>query len=171
MEHVSSKSKLMGLNFADADCIAAIGGSRGIDHEVITEQMCRKGFRPISLIDKSAVISKYASLGRCVQILAGAVIGPYVAIGDFSIVNIGSCVPHGCLIGPRTHLAPGVSLGGEVVIEADVFVGINAFILTRCRFGRGLSSQPVLFVVTKDDPLDTTVVGVPARPIVRELIY
>lgn len=170
LEHVSSKLKLMGLNLADVDCIAVIGGHRGIDRKVITEQMCRKRFRPISLIDKSAVISKYASPGRCVQILAGAVIGPCVTSADFSILNIGACVPHGCLIGSRTHLALGVSLGGEVVIEADFFVGNNASTLPRCRIGRW-AVVAAGAVVTKDVPPDTTVVGVQARPIVSELAY
>lgn len=154
------------LNPSDIDCIAAIGGAHGEAREAMTLFMESYGFRPRSLIHKSAMISPNANIGKCVQLLAGSIISSFSSIGDYSIVNTGASVDHDCAIGRKCHLAPRAALAGEIVIEDNVFVGTNATILPRLRICSG-SIVGAGAVVTKDVASGTVVVGNPARFIVE----
>ena len=153
------------LNPSDIDCITAIGGAHGEAREAMTLFMESHGFKPRSLIHKSAIISPCADIGRNVQLLAGSIIGPFASVGDYSIINSGANVDHDCTIGRNCHLAPRAALAGEITVEDNVFVGTNATILprlhicSRATVGAGA-------VVTKDVSPGALVVGNPARAIV-----
>ncbi|MFM8525486.1 MAG: hypothetical protein ACKOCM_07695, partial [Cyanobacteriota bacterium] len=75
------------LNPSDIDCITAIGGAHGEARETMTLFMESHGFKPRSLIHKSAMISPCANIGKNVQLLAGSIIGAFATIGDYSIIN------------------------------------------------------------------------------------
>jgi sugar O-acyltransferase (sialic acid O-acetyltransferase NeuD family) len=154
------------LNPADIDCIAAIGGGNGEARETMTRFMESHGFKPRSLIHKTAIISPTADVGRNVQLLAGSVIGAFVSIGDCSIINSGANVDHDCTIGRSCHLAPRAALAGEIRVEDNVFIGTNATILPRLRIGSG-ATVGAGAVVTKDVSIGAVVAGNPARPLVR----
>ncbi|MCT0216851.1 acetyltransferase [Synechococcus sp. CS-1330] len=154
------------LRPVDIDCIAAIGGGNGKARESMTQFMESHGFRPRSLIHKTAIISRTADIGRNIQLLAGSIIGPFASIGDYSIINSGANVDHDCTIGRNCHLAPRAALAGEVTLEDNVFVGINATILPRLRIGSG-ATVGAGAVVTKDVSTGVVVTGNPARPLVR----
>jgi UDP-perosamine 4-acetyltransferase len=158
--------KTQGLEPADIDCVAAIGGSNGHARESITKLMESYGFISRKVLHKSAVISPLAKLGRSVQIMAGSIIGPFASIGDFTMINSGANVDHSCVIGQSCHLAPRAALAGEVVVEDSVFIGINATVLPRLRIGKG-ATVGAGAVVTRDVPNGTVVAGNPARPILR----
>jgi sugar O-acyltransferase (sialic acid O-acetyltransferase NeuD family) len=154
------------LRPADIDCIAAIGGGNGEARETMTQFMESHGFRPRSLIHKTAIISRTADLGKNIQLLAGSIIGSFASIGDYSIINSGANVDHDCAIGKNCHLAPRAALAGEVTVEDNVFVGINATILPRLRIGSG-ATVGAGAVVTKDVSNGVVVTGSPARPLVK----
>jgi len=151
---------------SDIDCIAAIGGANGEARKKMTLFMEAHGFKPRSLIHKSAIISPCASIGKNVQVLAGSIIGAFASIGDFSVINTGVNVDHDCIIGRNCHLAPRAALAGEITIEDNVFVGTNATILPGLRICSG-STIGAGAVVTKDVALGAVVTGNPAHPIVR----
>jgi sugar O-acyltransferase (sialic acid O-acetyltransferase NeuD family) len=154
------------LNPADIDCIAAIGGGNGEARETMTQFMESHGFTPRSLIHKTAIISPTADIGRNIQLLAGSIIGAFVSIGDYSIINSGANVDHDCTIGRNCHLAPRAALAGEITVEDNVFVGTNATILPRLRIDSG-ATVGAGAVVTKDVSTGVVVAGNPARPLVR----
>lgn len=154
------------LRPADIDCIAAIGGGNGEARESMTQFMESHGFRSRSLIHKTAIISRTADLGRSIQLLAGSIIGAFASIGDYSIINSGANVDHDCTIGRSCHLAPRAALAGEVTVEDNVFVGINATILPRLRIGSG-ATVGAGAVITKDVSNGVVVTGNPARPLVQ----
>lgn len=154
------------LRPADIDCIAAIGGGNGEAREAMTQFMESHGFRPKSLIHKTAIISRTADIGRNIQLLAGSIVGSFASIGDYSIINSGANVDHDCTIGRNCHIAPRAALAGEVTVEDNVFVGINATILPRLRIGSG-ATVGAGAVVTKDVPNGVVVTGNPARPLVK----
>lgn len=154
------------LSPADIDCIAAIGGGNGEAREIMTQFMESHGFRPRSLIHKTAIISPTADIGRNIQLLAGSIIGAFASIGDYSIINSGANVDHDCTIGRNCHLGPRAALAGEITVEDNVFVGINATILPRLRIG-SRATIGAGAVVTKDVSTCVIVTGNPARPLVK----
>lgn len=154
------------LNPSDIDCIAAIGGAHGEAREKMTLFMEGHGFKPRSLIHKSVLISPTARIGKNVQLLAGAIIGAFASIGDYSIINTGANVDHDCTIGRNCHLAPRASLAGEITVEDGVFIGTNATILPRLRICAG-SIVGAGAVVTKDVAPGYVVAGNPAIPLVK----
>ena len=150
----------------DIDCIAAIGGDNGKAREILTEAMAKHGFKPRSVIHKSAIISATSRLGFNIQIMAGSLIGPFTSIGDFSIINSGASIDHDCIIGKSCHIGPRATLAGEVTVDDYSFVGANATILPR----KHIFQESVVgagSVVTKDVPAATVVAGNPAKPLVR----
>jgi acetyltransferase-like isoleucine patch superfamily enzyme len=91
-------------------------------------------------------------------------------IGKFFHGNIYSYVAHDCIIGDFVTFAPGVKCNGHVVIEDHAYIGTGVVI-------KDGTDKPIVIgqgavvgmgaVVTKSVPPGTTVVGNPARPLVR----
>jgi sugar O-acyltransferase (sialic acid O-acetyltransferase NeuD family) len=112
-----------------------------------------------------------------VRIGVGAILCPYVTltsnitIGRHFHCNLYSYVAHDCVIGDFVTFAPGVKCNGNVVIEDDVYVGTGAVIK------QGKPGSPLVIgrgaiigmgaVVTRNVAAGETVVGNPARPLVR----
>lgn len=113
-----------------------------------------------------------------VEIGQGALLSPFVTltsnirIGRCFHANLYSYVEHDCRIGDYVTFAPGVHCNGNVHISDHAYIGTGAFIR------QGRSDQPLVIgegavvgmgaVVTKDVPPGTTVVGNPARPLVKD---
>ncbi|MFK7837357.1 MAG: NeuD/PglB/VioB family sugar acetyltransferase [Sulfitobacter sp.] len=92
-------------------------------------------------------------------------------IGEHFHCNIYSYVAHDCQIGDYVTFAPRVSLNGRVVVQDNVYIGSDATILP------GQSDTPLVIgagaiigagaVVTKSVERGATVVGSPAKPLMR----
>ena len=112
-----------------------------------------------------------------VQLGEGAVLCPFVTltsnirIGQHFHANVYSYVEHDCVIGDYVTFAPGVKCNGNVRIEDHVYIGAGAIIK------QGLPGAPLVIgrgavvgmgaVVTKSVPPYVTVVGNPARPLIK----
>jgi UDP-perosamine 4-acetyltransferase len=124
------------------------------------------GFDLVTAIHPSAVVSRSSQIGYGVVIMPLAVVNAYARIGDLAIVNTGAIVEHDCVVGEAAHVAPRSVLGGQVTIGDRVFFGIGAVARPRSIIG----SQAIVgagAVVVGEIPAGETVVGTPARTLVR----
>lgn len=112
-----------------------------------------------------------------VQIGSGSILSPFVTltsnirIGKYFHANIYSYVAHDCVIGDYVTFAPSVRCNGNIVIEDHAYIGTGAVIK------QGTPERPLVIgrgavvgmgaVVTKSVPAGVTVVGNPARPLVK----
>jgi sugar O-acyltransferase (sialic acid O-acetyltransferase NeuD family) len=112
-----------------------------------------------------------------VSIGEGAILCPFVTltsnirIGKHFHANIYSYVEHDCVIGDYVTFAPGVKCNGNIRIEDHAYIGSGAVIK------QGKPGMPIVIgrgavigmgaVVTKSVPPFTTVIGNPARPMIK----
>jgi sugar O-acyltransferase (sialic acid O-acetyltransferase NeuD family) len=141
-------------------------GHNGI-REKIHNNLSQYLGNPINAIHPSAVISASVKLSDGIMIAANATLNPLVEIGRGVICNTSTSIDHECIIGDFTHIAPGVVLCGNVTVGKNSFIGANSVI----RQGINIGSNVIIgagTVVVKDVPDGATVVGNPARSIVKK---
>jgi sugar O-acyltransferase (sialic acid O-acetyltransferase NeuD family) len=113
-----------------------------------------------------------------VKLGEGAILCPFVTltsnirIGRHFHANLYSYVEHDCIIGDYVTFAPHVMCNGNVHIEDHAYIGAGAIIK------HGQPGRPLVIgrgavvgmgaVVTKSVPPGVTVVGNPARPLIKK---
>lgn len=122
------------------------------------------GFEPATVIHPSASISSFADIGKGTVIFANAVVNIHASLSECVIVNTGATVDHDCVIGEGVHLSPGVNLAGEVSVGKESWIGIGASVMQQINISENVMVGAGA-VVIRDVPGNTTVVGVPAKPI------
>ena len=100
------------------------------------------------------------------MIAANATLNPLVEIGRGVICNTSTSIDHECIIGDFTHIAPGAVLCGNVKVGRNTFIGANSVIRQGIIIGDNVTIGAGT-VVVKDIPDGATVVGNPAKNLVK----
>lgn len=124
------------------------------------------GLPLVTIIHPSSIISQFARLGNGSVVCAGAIINPFAEIGCGSIINTAASIDHDCKIADGVHVSPAAHLGGGVQVGKSTWIGLGASIKQCIRIGDN-SVVGMGAVVVRDVPSGVTVVGVPAREMIK----
>jgi sugar O-acyltransferase (sialic acid O-acetyltransferase NeuD family) len=122
----------------------------------------------------TSTISTFAHIGHydniiengC-NIMTGVIITNSVKISKGVLLNINSNIGHDSEIGQFTEVSPGVSISGNCKIGEFCNIGTNATILPKVKVGKNVTIGAGA-VVTKDVNDGETVVGIPAKPLIKK---
>lgn len=142
-----------------------VGGNQSTgDRRAVFERFSGHGYRFMTLVHPSAVVSPSATLGAGAQVMAGAVLQTSATIGPNTIINTRACVDHDCIIGGHVHVAPGAVLSGGVSVADRAHLGAGCVVIQGIRIGEG-ALVAAGAVVLRDVPALGRVAGNPAREI------
>lgn len=120
-----------------------------------------------NIIHSSAIISKSATLGVGIVVMAGCIINPRANLGNFVFLATGAQVEHDCDLCDYASISAGSVLGGYVKIGRMSALTLGVTVLDRVEIGEntvvGSGS-----LVTKSLPKNVLVYGSPAR-IIRSI--
>ena len=105
-------------------------------------------------------------VGPGALVCAGTIATVNVVIERFALVNLACTLGHECRVGAGSVLNPTVNVSGGVQIGSGVLVGTGAQLLQYVNIGDG-ATVGAGSVVNKQVAPGVTVVGVPAKPLVK----
>jgi sugar O-acyltransferase (sialic acid O-acetyltransferase NeuD family) len=122
------------------------------------------GFQLATIVHPMAVIGMDVSIGAGSVVFANAVINVASEVGKSCIINTSSSIDHDCSLGDGVHVSPGASVAGGVVVGHRAWIGIGSSVTQCCK----IEDDAVIgagAVVIDNVRRNTTVVGVPAKPL------
>lgn len=166
---VYSYAEFLAIPASKRHVVIAIANS--VVRESIAERLEQDGVTPWTVAATNVVVMDDVLIGE------GAALSPFVTltsnirIGRHFHANLYGYVAHDCIIGDFVTFAPSVKCSGNVVIEDHAYIGTGAVIK------QGRPGTPLVIgqgavvgmgaVVTKSVPPNVTVVGNPARVLVK----
>jgi sugar O-acyltransferase (sialic acid O-acetyltransferase NeuD family) len=119
-----------------------------------------------TLIHPRATVSSRAKVGKGVYVNPGCVIAGDVKIGNHVLISPGVIIGHNTTIADYNVIAPGAIVSGFVHVERNCYIGCGSSIKQSTTIGQG-ALIGMGAVVLRDVEAETTVVGNPARVLVR----
>lgn len=156
-------------NFPRARVVGGIGSPH--TRQKTLEKAATAGLAFETLIHPRTEYSRFVEFGRGAVVCAGNILTTNIKIGAHVQINLDCTVGHDVIMDDYTTLAPGVHVSGWVHFGKRVYVGTGAVIIN------GTREKPLVIgndavigaaaCVVKSVASNTTVVGVPAKPLVR----
>lgn len=120
------------------------------------------GWQWITAVHPKAIVHSTAQLGPGTVVFAGAIIQPHAKLGAHCIINTAATVDHDCSLEDFVHIAPGVHLGGNVLLREGAMLGVGSVVIP----GRQIGEWSIVgagSAVISDVPGRCVASGVPAR--------
>jgi sugar O-acyltransferase (sialic acid O-acetyltransferase NeuD family) len=152
------------LHAAGGDAVLGMGSPR-VRRRV--SERCPSNVNWPTIIHPEAHLGPRVDLAHGVVVAMATTVTVDVEIGTGTMLNTAVAVGHDVHIGKYCLVNPHATISGNVVLGDETLIGAGAIVLE----GRHVGDGAVVgagAVVTKDVPPGFTVVGVPAREIVRE---
>lgn len=149
----------------------AIAIANSVVREKLVARLTADGVTAWALRANNAVCLDDVEVGEGALLCHFTLMTSNVRIGKYFHANVYSYVAHDCVIGDYVTFAPSVKCNGNIVVEDHAYIGTGA-ILKQGRPGKPLvigkgAVVGMGAVVTKDVPPGVTVVGNPAKPLVK----
>lgn len=138
----------------------------GPHRRAICEKLLARNASLPVIVHPAATISVTAVIGAGTIISAGAIVQQDARVGRFCVLNTSCSIDHDNVVGDFVSVSSGAHTAGNVTIENDVFIGLGALVSNRVTVGAG-AIVGAGAVVLRDVAPGMTVVGNPAKPLVR----
>jgi UDP-perosamine 4-acetyltransferase len=143
-----------------------LGFGAAVGRRNVLDAIEAAGLRLPTLVHPTAFVAASASLEPGAQVMPRASIGPNARVGSGVLVNTGAILDHDVVVDRASVIDPGAVLTGRVRVGSEVEVGSGAVLIPDSVVGDG-ATVGAGAVVVRPVAAGTTVVGVPARPLVR----
>lgn len=128
------------------------------------DRLVEKKLRIINVVDKTAIVSRRASIGTGCFIGKMAIVNSKASIGNNCIINTKALVEHGCILKDHVNMSTNSVVNGDVIVGEGSFVGSCSVTIGQKEIG-SWSTIGAGAVVTKSVVSGVTVAGVPAKVI------
>lgn len=118
----------------------------------------------INIIDKSAIVSKMAKIGKGCFVGKMAIVNSCATIGDNTVINTKSLVEHGCTVGKHANISTNTTINGDVVVGEGTVLYSGVTVIGQRLVG-DWSVVGAGAIVTKNIPNNVVAVGIPAKVI------
>lgn len=154
------------LGEAEPGCHVAFAGAGPSQEPTAADLLSRGVYPPATLIHADTTIGPWVTIGDGSLVSPGVRITGNVSIGDFCQLHTGSIASHDDVLGQHVTLSPGVTLCGGVTVgdRATVFAG--ATVMPGVTIGAD-ATVGAGALVNRDVAPGGTVAGVPAKPLNR----
>jgi sugar O-acyltransferase (sialic acid O-acetyltransferase NeuD family) len=144
--------------------ILGIGSNR--ERSEIFASCQKQGAEFAAICHPRALIGHDVIIGPGTYIGAYAIIAAGTVVGSDTIIHGNSVIGHHNTIEDHVHIAPGVNTAGNVTIGTGAMIGISASVIPQRTIGKWATIGAAT-LVNRDVMPDSTVVGVPCKPIMR----
>lgn len=155
----------------DAKIVGGVGTPKV--RQMLMEKAAQQGYTFETVIHPRTELSRWIEIGIGTVICAGNILTTNIKLGDHVQINLDCTIGHDVVLGDYTTLAPGVHVSGWVHFGKRVYAGTGAVIINGTRHAPLTINDDAVIgagaCVTKPVPAGLTVVGVPAKPLQRDL--
>lgn len=144
--------------------IVAIGDNR--IRKEIYQKYLERGLKPATIVHPRAYIAESARIGQGTVVLAGAIVLAQASVGENCIINTAATIDHDCVIESHVHISVGAHLAGSCRVGEGSMLGVSSSMIDRRKVG-AWATVGAGAVVVRDIESETTVVGIPAKPIIK----
>jgi acetyltransferase EpsM len=124
------------------------------------------GPRFATIVHHRAWIGSSVAIGEGSMVFGHSSITADARLGRHVLVNPGTTIAHDCSLNDFATLGPSCALAGGVIVEEGAKLGVGVRVAPRVRIGRGAVVGAGAVCIGQVLP-NTTVVGIPARPVRR----